>query len=134
MKRGGPPKRSWLKRKKSKHDWPKMTEETYSNANGICEWCGKPVPYGTLPAHIIPRSAGNESSDRKWNLALIHIGDPRCHGRFDDNRAKAVKQMESQGGCKLLGRIKRHPRLKAYFEKLESKRQFIEEMKDAAKD
>lgn len=129
MKRGGQLKRSWLRPKKSKRDWPKMTEETWANCGGRCEWCGDPIPYGNAPAHIIPRSAGKLSSDEAWNLAGMCIGGKRCHPKFDDNRARAVRQMEARGGCKLLGRIKRHPRLKAYFDILESKLKFIEDMK-----
>ncbi len=122
------PKKSWRK-KKSVHNWSKMTEETYANSHGLCEWCGKPVPYGTLPAHIIPRSPTDLTLDEPWNTACMHIGEPRCHGRFDDGRARAVRQMEAEGGCRLLLRIKNHPRLKAHFEILESKLQFMEDMK-----
>ena len=128
MKRGGYLKRSRFKPKPSPHDWTKMTEETYSNAHGLCEMCGKPVPYGTLPAHIIPRSPTDLTLDENWNTALMHIGELRCHSRFDDSRAQAVRDMEASGGCRLLTRIKEHPRLRKYFDILESKKQYIEDM------
>ncbi|KKL57101.1 hypothetical protein LCGC14_2238780 [marine sediment metagenome] len=117
--------RKALRNKPSKHDWPKMTEETYTNAGGACEWCKRPVPYGTLPAHIIPRSPTDLTLDENWNTSLLHIGGPACHTKFDANRAEAVKAMEAAGGCPLLTRIQTHPRLKEYFGILESKRQYI---------
>ena len=99
-----------------------MAEETWENARGLCEWSEINVPMGTAPAHIIPRAAGKVSSDEAWNLALL---SPARHTEFDTNRPAALEKMRKQGGCRLSRRIEEDPRLRAYFDRLTARRDYI---------
>ena len=101
-------------------DWDTMNAEAWRQANGLCEWCRKPLPYGTPAAHIIPRKKSDPTLDEAWNLALMGFtgcNDCFCHTRFDLNRAKAVEEMEAAGGTVLSRRIQNHPRLRAEFKR-----------------
>ncbi len=103
--------------------------DAHEQAGGRCEWCGTWLTLGTSAAHLIPRSAVGETSDEKWNLALLCIGGSRCHGRLDDNRALAVREIRiTKPDCPLIKRIDSDPRLKAYFEKREARQQYLEDV------
>ena len=102
---------------KAKRDWYNMALDTHRNAKGKCEVCGKNLPLGTAPAHIIPRKKSDPSLDEEWNLALlgyVNYNGCTCHTQLDDNRGKFYQGME---GCRLLQRIQNNPRLKEYFDK-----------------
>jgi len=105
-----------------------LSERTYARASGRCEWCGGRVPYGTPAAHIIPRSEPALTSNESWNLACLCVFVRDCHDRFDRNRAKAVRKMREEGGTKLTKRIDLDPRLRSYFERKESRQQYLDDL------
>ncbi len=119
---------------KYKRNWQRMTDDAHSNSRGWCEWCRKRVPYGTPPAHIIPRNPNDPTLDEPWNLASMGFVTCQCHTKFDANRAKAVRQMREEGGTVLLNRINKHPRLKEYFDKKESRQQYLDDMEQRRTD
>lgn len=98
-----------------------MSDDAYTQAYGSCERCGRPLPPGYAPAHIIPRSAVGETSDRSWNLALLCVDGDNCHGWFDAHRYEASKEEW------LKKRIDAEPRLKKYFDKIAAKREWQDE-------
>lgn len=103
-----------------------ISEQTFARARGLCEWCGRRLPIGTPAAHIIPRSDPVFTSNEPWNLAALGIVSCQCHTVFDANRAKAVRQMRAEGGCRLLKRIDLDERLRAYFERKEARQAYVE--------
>lgn len=110
-------------------DWHEMTVQTHRNAKGCCEWCGNMLPFGTPPAHIIPRDKNHPEYDDPWNLALLGFIPPcTCHTKLDTNRAKAYLAMKAQG-APLADRIDKHPILKEHFKKRVARQKYIERNK-----
>ncbi len=64
-------KRTSLKRKKSKRDWRKMSDDLQARCCGYCEVCGRFI--GTLEPpnihHVLPRSKGGK--DDVGNLLAV---------------------------------------------------------------
>jgi len=103
---------------KKTRDWPRMTEDAHTNSGGRCEICEEPIPMGTYPAHIIPRSNTKESSDESWNIGGLCIVPNNCHTKFDADRHGFFADWGK--GTRLYKRIEKDNRLRAYFERLVS--------------
>ncbi len=103
-----------------KSTWPcaEMSTKVWEKEEGRCEWCGAHVPLGTPAAHLIPKSAGKESSHELWNLALLCIAAPGCHDRLDSDRAAATQEPW------LKKRMKENDRVREYFEKQLSRAEY----------
>ena len=109
-----------------KSSWPckKMSTLAWERSEGYCEKCGRAIPLGTPAAHLIPKSAAGETSHELWNLAMLCIAEPQCHRKFDDDRAAATKEEW------LRKRIEAEPRLRAYFERIVGRAEYLRDTKD----
>ena len=138
-------KRTPLKRGKSKlkrntplrsddgRDWTEMGTVAHRNVRGECEWCEKPLPLGTPPAHIIPRDKKHPELDEPWNLALMGYVKPcTCHTKFDLDRVGSFEKMKAEG-APLAKRIESDPRLSAYFKRRAERRDYIRKSEEGLK-
>ena len=119
-------KRKGFGRRKSSWPCKKMSTLAWERSEGCCEKtdCGRAIPLGTPAAHLIPKSAVGETSHELWNLAMLCIAEPQCHRKFDDDRPGAVKEEW------LRKRIEAEPRLRAYFEKIVGRAEYLRDTKD----
>lgn len=80
-------KRSGLKRKKSKHDWPGMIKILKDRTGGYCERCGMWIDIDPSSVHhLLARSKGGDDSAE--NIVALCSGkdwyggeDLSCHSR-----------------------------------------------------
>jgi len=121
-KRNGLTRTGFKKRRKSTWPCAEMSSQLWEQEEGRCEWCGGLVPFGTPAAHLIPKSAGKESSHELWNLALLCIAEPGCHDRLDSDRAAATEEPWLQK------RMEQDARVREYFEKQVSRAEYRREM------